>query len=367
MYTNDDQLIFEQYQQINEISNVFGTGQDYSMWDRLKSEFGSSKLGKSLGLFKGAQGRMAVERAANDLIRRFQEMSGKRGQNEQQVFADTNLMQRWINDQIPQIVHDARVGSDFDVSTLPSFLTYKSNPSGLKPYALLKSVINDTYQKMHSGDQQPARELEEPEEQQTHQQQIEAQQREQARLKTELMRKQLEKTPTKKSTLSTSTTQSKPPTASSVINKPPVITQTPKKEKQQAKADTSSDVETSKTATPSDGGIQPLKFNKPIDSTAPIFARLVRGFKGDHETTKSALRAIGAFEDGQVTNPKFINNLDKEDINPTVLKKSLEELSVIGDTDKEQLLDLFKSKGLIESAQLDLKTHQFDFINCRTF
>lgn len=138
MQTTDDQLIFEKYQQINEISNVAGTGQSYSMWNRLKSEFGQSKLGQHLGLFKGAQGKVDTERKANELTRRLQEFAGQTGQDVKSLMRDPASMANWLNQQVPQVVGDSRLAKSFNGSS------YSNQMAGRSPHDFFTYVINDT-------------------------------------------------------------------------------------------------------------------------------------------------------------------------------------------------------------------------------
>lgn len=143
MRTKDEQLIFERYQQINEISNVAGTGQSYSMWNRLKSEFGQSKLGQHLGLFKGAQGQVDTERKANELTRRLQEFAGQTGQDVKYLMRDKQSMANWLNQQVPQVVGDDRLAKTFDGSKYTASMQPQQSPHDFFTY-----VINQTVQEL---------------------------------------------------------------------------------------------------------------------------------------------------------------------------------------------------------------------------
>lgn len=137
MYDKDAQLIFEQYQQINEIANLAGSGQNFSIWDRLRSEFGQSKLGKKMGVFTGAQGKVDTEKKANELVRRLQEFAGQTGQSVANVMQNPAQLASWMNQQIPQIVNDARLATNFDVNT------YGVNQTQFKsPHDYFTAVIN---------------------------------------------------------------------------------------------------------------------------------------------------------------------------------------------------------------------------------
>lgn len=151
MQTNDDNLIFERYQQINEISNVAGTGQSYSMWNRLKSEFGQSKLGKHLGLFKGAQGQVDTERKANELTRRLQEFAGQTGQDIKMLMNDPASMANWLNQQVPQVVGDSRLSNTFDGSQYAQKMQPNQSPHDFFTY-----VINQTVKGLSQMPAQPS-------------------------------------------------------------------------------------------------------------------------------------------------------------------------------------------------------------------
>lgn len=151
MQTPDDHLIFERYQQINEISNVAGTGQSYSMWNRLKSEFGQSKLGKHLGLFKGAQGEVDTERKANELVRRLREFAGQTGQDIKSLMNDPSNMTNWLNQQIPQVVGDSRLANTFDGSQYAQKMQPNQSPHDFFTY-----VINQTVKSLSQLPTQPS-------------------------------------------------------------------------------------------------------------------------------------------------------------------------------------------------------------------
>lgn len=142
MRDTDDQLIFEKYQQINEISDVMGSGQNYSVFNRLKSEFGKSKLGQKLGVFSGAQGTIDTEKKANELVRRLQQFAGQTGQSVESLMKDPESMSNWLNQQMPQVVGDNRTSTVFDGAK------YVAAVQGKSPHDFFTNIINDTVKKL---------------------------------------------------------------------------------------------------------------------------------------------------------------------------------------------------------------------------
>lgn len=93
MQTRDDQMIFEQYQQINEITMPFTGGKQMSIGKRLK-KFIPGRIGKR------ASREIDVESDVNHFHELLQDLADKTGTTVAKIVADTPNFNKWVQRNI---------------------------------------------------------------------------------------------------------------------------------------------------------------------------------------------------------------------------------------------------------------------------
>ena len=93
MQTHDDQMIFEKYQQINEIALPFTGGKQMSLSKRLK-KFIPGRIGKRAG------NQIDVETDVNHFIGDLQDYADTTGTTVKEVIADPQKFNNWVQDTI---------------------------------------------------------------------------------------------------------------------------------------------------------------------------------------------------------------------------------------------------------------------------
>lgn len=174
MQTQDDLLIYERYQQSQQLNEVLGTaaalgagaagllaapvakamGYRYSPWERLKSKFGSG----------AAQGRVEVEKQANELVGQLKSDATKAGfKDHKDASKDSQWFTGWLTNNL---------GIQFKGNqTVEKLISLKKDP-----FLVIKTAIEQANRAQAYAGSQQQTQAQQPQVQQPQVQQPQAQQ-----------------------------------------------------------------------------------------------------------------------------------------------------------------------------------------------